>query len=516
MLALLFVFPAHASEKALRLLKQAKSEEDPIRKIEILDQALEDHSLKGDLLSNLFLERALAYKAHKDCFRAIQDFNSSMAHSRKSSPALIEKIHCLILLDQLDEANRILEPVLFAGPGNAHAYVLKGMIYEKEGFLSRAEDEYARALQYEPNSILALDMHSKALLKGGKPQQALEDVNTLTKLAAKDPEIFMTRARIHTKLKNYAAALADYVLVENLLPGDDRVLKEKIQVYFRTDQAHKALEALSIATKKRPDDVELLVLQARAYLLLKNVPNAQTVLKQALKKNTGYAPAYLYQGLVLRTEDPDIALANLNRALELDGSLVEAYKERARIFIDLNEPVRAATDLTMASRLDPGDGEIFALRGLTCIRRMLYDAAIADFTRALECLPEDSRILYDRAVTHFLKDDLQQSLADVNRLLQTKPDAGRALSLRGILNVHFGNNAQARADFDKSVSVSPHDPLVRNNRGFFLFKMGDYRSAAADFKRASTLDPDYATARYNLGLANNREESLNSREPISP
>ncbi|MBI5250099.1 MAG: tetratricopeptide repeat protein [Desulfomonile tiedjei] len=501
-----FCFAA-SEPNPVRLLKQAKAEEDPAKRIEILDKALTDQSLKGDLLSAIFLERAMAYKALQDCFHAIEDFNSSMAHSRKSSPALLEKIHCLILVDQLDEASRALESMLLAGPGSAQAYVLKGMIYEKEGFLSKAEDEYSRALHYEPNSSVALDKRSKALMKAGKPRKALDDINALAKLARNDPEVFMTRAMIHVKLKDYSAALADYGQVETLSPGNDRVLKEKVLVFFKTDQPQKALEALSAHITANPDDVEGLVLLARSQILLKNPSKADAILRQALTKKPLFAPAYLYRGLVVRNDDPDAALANLNRALELDSSLVDAYKERARIFTDLNEPVRAAADLTAAADLDPADGEIFAMRALSLVRRMLYDAAIADFTRALECLPGDNRILYDRAVTYYLRDDSQQALADIDALLQTKPDTARALSLRGVLNFSLGKQAQARDDFDKAVSISPNDPQVRNNRGFFFYRIGEFGAAMEDFSRALKADANYAVARHNLGLTVNRKES---------
>jgi tetratricopeptide (TPR) repeat protein len=497
---------------AAQLLKQARTQEDPAKRIEILDEALKDQSLKGELLSAVFLERAMAYKALKDCFHAIDDFDSSMAHSRKPSPALLEKIHCLILVDQLEQASRALESVLLAGPGSAQAYVLKGMIYEKEGFLSKAEDEYTRALYYEPNSAVALDMRSKALLKAGKPRKALEDVNALAKLSRHDPEVFITRARIHVKLKDYLAALADYAQVELLSPKDERVLKEKVLVYFKTDQAQKALEALAANTAAKTDDVENLVLQARAHILLKNLSKADAILKQALSKKPSYAPAYLYEGLVARNDDPNAALANLNRALELDASFVDAYKERARILADLNEPVRAAADLSTAVDLDPADGEIFAMRGLTFVKRMLYDSAITDFTRALELLPGDTRILYDRAVTYFLKDEPQLAMTDVEDLLQLKPNAARALSLRGVLYFGLGKQAQAREDFDKAISISPGDPQLRNNRGFFLYKSGDYTSALEDFNRALKLDSEYGIARYNLGVVVNRQESAETGE----
>jgi tetratricopeptide (TPR) repeat protein len=491
------------------LLKQARAEADPAKRIELLDLALKDSSLKGEALASAFFERGMAYKAMNDCFRAIDDFDSSLIYSRKAATTLLEKAHCLILVDQADEASRVLETVLLTTPSTARAYVLKGMVYEKGGFLSKAEDEYTRALDYDSVSISALDMRARLLLREGKPRKSLEDMNALARLAPKDPDVFMTRARIQVKLKDYAAALADYARVESLAPGDDRVLKEKVPVFFEMDQPQKALAALTPYSAKHPDDVEAMVLEARAHILLKAYKKAE--LKRARAKRPLHAPAYLYMGVVLaRNQDPDHALENLNRAIELDPKLVEAYKERARTFTDLGDPVRAAADLTVAADLDPADGEIFALRGLTLIQRNLYDAAIADFTRALECLPGDPRILYDRAVANLRRDDSQSALVDLESLLRVKPDSARALSLRGIIDLDTGNRAKAREDFDKSATLSPKDPQVWNNRGFFLYKMGDNKAAIEDFNRALNLNPMYDNAIYNLGLALIKQEAVNN------
>jgi tetratricopeptide (TPR) repeat protein len=494
-----------------QLLKQAQSQSDPAKKIELLDEALKDQSLKGDLLSSIFLERAMAHKAMNDCSRAIDDFNSSMAHSRRASSAPLEKAHCLILLDQLDEASRVLETALAMKPGNAQAYVLKGMIYEKEGFPSKAEDEYTRALVFEPDFAWALEMRAKILIKEGKPRRALDDVNALIRLVRGDPEFLMIRARIHVKLKDYAAALADYGSAEALKPGNDRVLKERVLVYFNTDQPEKALEALSGYLAKHADDVEALVLQARAQILLGNYAKAEAILKRALTRDPANASAHLYKGVALvRRTDSDGALGNLNRAIELDPRLVEAYKERARIFLALDEPVRAAADLSSAADLDPSDAEVFVMRGATFMRRLLYDAAIADFTRSLELLPADPRVLYDRAVAYLKEDEPQAALSDLNALLQLRPDAGRALSLRGMIHFQAGSIQVARSEFDRSVGSAPKDPYVWNNRGFFHYKTGDHKAAIEDFNRALKLEPGYEIARYNLSLVLSRQDVIES------
>ncbi|MEI8181806.1 MAG: tetratricopeptide repeat protein [Desulfomonile sp.] len=505
---LLFAGVATASSQtAVRILEQAKSEKDPATRIRLFDEALKNQSVKGQVLSSIFFERAMAYKEMNDCFRAIEDFDSALAQSKQAFPALIEKAECLIQIDQLDEASRVLELHLLSRPGTSRAYVLKGTIFESEGYLSKAEDEYTRALHYEPKSTSALEMRAKVRLKEGKVLKALDDVNGLIRLAPRVAESFMIRARIYDKLKDYAASLADYSQAEQMLPEDERITKEKVLIYLRTDQPEKALDALK-HRQSWNSDVDILIMNARAHILLKNYKNAESILKQAISNNPSHAQAYLYEAVVLLSQqDSDAALENLNRAIELDPKLTEAFKERARIFVDLGDQVRASLDLTSAANIDPADGEIFSMRGLTSMHRMLYDAAIADFSRATENIPGDPRPIYDRAVAFVRKGEYESALKDLNGVISIKPDAARAFSLRGIIHYNLGDWKKAAKDFDKSIAINPRDALLLNNRGFFYHKIGDNQSAGRDLNRALELLPEYVNARHNLGLVLNADLS---------
>ncbi len=490
-----------AEDSAESLLRKARSIENPVQRIELLDLALKAHPKNAKLRSVLHFERGLAHKRMKDCFQAIRDFNSSMVRSPDAIPALLEKAHCLILVDQLEEASRVLEQALLAKPNVARCYVLKGMIYEKEGFLQKAHDEYTRALYFDQRSSEAMELRAMVLLREGKPREALEDLNTLVKQEPQRHDILRARARVFVKLKEYDRALEDYANLQRVAKEDRDLIKEKVEVFFKTDRPGDVLAALSHCLTDYPDDVDCPVLQARAHLLLKNRSQAEKILAGVIARKPDHAPAHLYCGVAAMNRRAwDDALADLNRAIALDPGLVEAYKQRARVFMTLGEPVRAADDLTRAIDLDPADGEIYSMRGLTFISRMLYDASIADFTRALECLPGNPRVLYNRAVAHAKKDEWEAALHDLDMIIAAKPDAARALSLRGIVHYNMGNLAGAESNLNKSTELGSQDPVVWNNRGFFRYKTGKYKAAMEDFNRALQLDGTYESALHNLGL----------------
>lgn len=477
---------------------------DPQKRIELLDEWLQDESIKGQAQGQLFFHRGLIYKNQKDYFKAIEDFDASISISRRNYAALIEKAECLIMVDQFDQASLALDTYLLNMPGVARAYVLKGLIFEKEGSLIRAEDEFTRALNFDPQSALALESRARLYLKEGKPRKALDDVKTWSRISPTDPDLYVFRAEVQVKLRDYNSALSDYAKAESLR-ADDAIRKQRTLLFLKTDKPDMALSSAQKWLEERPDDSAALVLTARCLIQLDRLIPAESILKKAMRLNPNSAEVYMFMG-VLRSKqgNHDEALEFINRALELDPRLSDAYRERARIFVALNDYSRAEIDLSAALTIDPSEIEIITMRGLTFFHRMLYDAAIQDFSQVLEDVPNDARTLYNRAVCYFRKDELQLALHDLDNLIKVRPDSGRAYNLRGVVHGIMGKDSEAISDLNTSAVLSPNDPMIWNNRGFFKYRTGNPEEAIEDFQRALKLNPQFQYAKSNLALATER------------
>jgi tetratricopeptide (TPR) repeat protein len=70
----------------------------------------------------------------------------------------------------------------------------------------------------------------------------------------------------------------------------------------------------------------------------------------------------------LLKHDYERALADLNRALELDRRLPAVWDDRARVWFSRGEFTRALADFDQALRLDPRSAEALAGRGVTYLR----------------------------------------------------------------------------------------------------------------------------------------------------
>jgi tetratricopeptide (TPR) repeat protein len=494
--------PLPAIADGADILRRARLSKDPLEKIRLLDEALADSTLGQAQRCIAHLERGRAHKAVKDYYKAVEDFNSCLTRCRALTVPLQEKAETLILLDQYDEASQSLERALLISPTDARSYELKGEIYEKEGFLSKAEGEYTRALFHNPLYSVALEKRSRVRLKLGRPSEALADIESLCRLEPKRADLFITKAGIHVGLGEFAKAIDDYDRA-GMLGGDpDAVVKAKVKVLLATGDPKKALETLRMYREGRPDDVEACLLQARAHILLSDLGVAEKLVREASALAPANPAVMTCSGVLARKNKQwDRALADLNAAILFDPSLAEAFKERARVFAAIGEDVRAIADLTKAVSLDPSDGALFAERGRVRLRGELCEAAISDFTTALARRPSDSGVLYDRAVAYCRLEDWNKALTDIDEVLRINPQHARAYSLRGAAHCGLGRLDKARLDFDKSVALAPRDHVTLNNRGFFFFRTGLITAAIEDFDAAVGFSPDYERARVNKLIA---------------
>ena len=86
---------------------------------------------------------------------------------------------------------------------------------------------------------------------------------------------------------------------------------------------------------------------------------------------------------VRRKGEPERAVADLNRALDLDPNDASAWYNRGIAYDDLGDRDHAIADYTRAIRLEPNDALYYNNRGNSLIGKNDYEHAMADYDRAI-------------------------------------------------------------------------------------------------------------------------------------
>ena len=106
------------------------------------------------------------------------------------------------------------------------------------------------------------------------------------------------------------------------------------------------------------------------------------------------------------------AIADINRAIELDPKLAAAYYNRAYT--------------------KQGKGDI--------------DGAIADYTRAIELQPDSAAAYYNRGGARRSKDDFDGAIADFDRVIKLKPKEAVAYAFRSEVEAKKRQTAGSRTE----------------------------------------------------------------------
>jgi lipoprotein NlpI len=202
------------------------------------------------------------------------------------------------------------------------------------------------------------------------------------------------------------------------------------------------------------------------------------------------AVAYLVRGLGHNAlGEPDEALADMTRAIELAPSFAPAYAARGELLAHRREYEKALADLNEALRFDPADAETWHQRGDVNDILGRGDAAIADYGEAIRRNPRADYYI-DRGAAFDKRRDRERAMADYDRALRLEPDNARAHSSRGRMRFERGEFADAVPDLMKAADLDPDAPYYAIWLYLARARAGETDAAAELERRAAAFNPE--------------------------
>jgi tetratricopeptide (TPR) repeat protein len=162
-----------------------------------------------------------------------------------------------------------------------------------------------------------------------------------------------------------------------------------------------------------------------------------------------WAHAYRGRRLYL-TDRNEEALAELDRALDLDPTNARALAWRGDVHRWLGHLDQAIAGLNAAVDLDPTYAWALTQRGAAHRDAGRYEEAVADLTAALDLDPTYAWALTQRGDTHRLAGRYEEAVADLTAALDLDPTYAWALILRGVTHRQARQYPLARQDFERA------------------------------------------------------------------
>lgn len=223
-------------------------------------------------------------------------------------------------------------------------------------------------------------------------------------------------------------------------------------------------------------------------------------------KSQEAASIYTELGVSYMQENrPDIALSNLQRALELDPSSVDAHNAIAILYDRLNRPGEADRYYSRAVELAPENSQILNNFGVFLCNRGRYQEALKRFEQALENpVYRKAALAMTNAGNCLLKADRSAEAEGwYRKALKADPRFPVALARMAKVSHDKGNHLSTRAYLQRYRTVAPLDAELLLLGVITERTLGDLDTAASYALSLKNRFPDSEQADQLMQLEKN-------------
>ena len=244
-----------------------------------------------------------------------------MKLSAQTYEELCERAMTAAEQDSLQQAEEYIRGALKLDPANERNALLfsnLGTIQRRQRLYEDALQSYDLALNYAPKSVPILLNRATLFMEMGKDESAKGDYALVLDVEPDNAEALLMRAYIYMQERNYAFARADY---EHLLKLDAKHYSARLGLAMLCQREMKHQEAM-------------VVLDA----LLQDFPSDDVLLVARA-------------GVENDLNQTDAAIVDLDKAIAINPSQVDAYLMRGQIYLAQKRKKQAREDFESAMKL---------------------------------------------------------------------------------------------------------------------------------------------------------------------
>jgi tetratricopeptide (TPR) repeat protein len=474
------------------------------------------------LLANLYYKRGKANQFLKMYQRALEDFDRAIELDKENAEPIFARAQTYRTMKRYEEALADLDRAIELNSGFTHVgQEQKGEIFQSRRDYEKAAEAFTKAIVANPtcmvgwdsllkvnailyprhkipellraiplsNDITSLSLcnRARAMSDMGLYEEALIDLDYAFELKPNDTQIYTYRGETFAKQKLYEKAIADFTSAINIVPNNARALIDRGRVYRLMRSYEEALADFNSIIEYYSSDQSI-----------SNEDRIERFEKLFIVRNQR-GKLYPYRSLDIALFERSLAyrtmgryeeaLADLDRAIELDKENAEPIYARAQTYRAMGRYEEALAEFDRAIKLNSGfvhigqkaRGQIF-----NTLRR--HEEAINAFIKALADHPICEGCWTLLAKTY----GMMYSQAEVPKLLREVTISSNNLTLvfvnRAMALKNIGNYEEALADLTRASELRPDNALILVQRGRIYKELRRYEEALADFTQANKFD----------------------------
>lgn len=312
-----------------------------------------------------------------------------------------------------DLAIRDFDKVIALNPDNTEAWYNRGSAYGRKGDYARAVHDLSKAIELSPDYFEAYFNRANAHRGRGDFDQAIDDYTKVVQLQPTYWEAYYHRGLTYGYQGDLDRAIADYTQTLALNHEHAWAYYYRGMAYFKQGQLIPALENVSMAIALR-GDAETYYERGNIHASLDQPQSALSDYSKAIELKPDYVEAYNNRGAIhSRLQDFSSAIRDQSKAIELAPTLAEAYSNRGNALMGRHDYAQAVVDYSKAINLNPHYIDAYFNRGLAYKELGRWPEALQDLSRILELKPDEAEAFGHRAVIHFLLRQYDRAWTDV-------------------------------------------------------------------------------------------------------
>jgi tetratricopeptide (TPR) repeat protein len=268
-----------------------------------------------------------------------------------------------------------------ANPNLFTSYYNRANLKLKLNDLKGSIEDCNKSLEIIPNFALALNVRGLAKVKLNDNNGAIIDFSKSIEIDNNFASAYGSRGLAKANLKDFDGAIIDLDKAIKIEPKNELFYLTRGGVYLFSGYKEEGCHDFQIAKELGLSDAQILIDKFC---------------------NTSKTAKEFFESGVIKQNDKNFegAIADYNKAIEIDPNLVRVYNNRGNAKSDLKDYKGAILDFSKALEIDPNDNYIYCNRGLAKTKIKDYTGAILDYTKALSIDSKDANSYMGRGITH--------------------------------------------------------------------------------------------------------------------